>query len=269
MKRMILSLCAVAAMFLFRTSAYSQDSREITKIVSLKADGEVSIDTYKGSIKVAVWDKAQVEIHAVIEADDNFDTKYSEEKVRDTDVRIDETENRVRIKTDYDNVRDRGHGFFSWFEDGSGSLPLVHYTITMPASARLRIKDYKSRSSVQGLRSDLDFNTYKGEVEITGLKGSLTLETYKGEARIEFNKMSNRSRCETYKGSITVFLPKDSGFDLDADLGYRTRFSTDFDFEIPDRGRRHRDLEFQRTVNGGGPLLALRSTKGSFRLRQQ
>ena len=259
----------VAFMLFLAAPTRSQNSREITKTVSLKTDGEVSVDTYKGSIKVTTWDKAQVEIHAVIEADDDFDTKYAEEKVRDTDVRIDATDNRVNIKTDYDNIHERHHGFFSWFQDGSGSLPLVHYTITMPATAHLRIKDYKSRSSVQGLRSGLDFNTYKGEVEISGLEGFVKLETYKGKARVEFTNMKDRCRFETYKGSVTIILPQKAGFDLDADMGYRTRLSSDFDFEIPDRGRRHRDIEVQKSVNGGGPSLVLRSTRGSFRLRQR
>lgn len=258
---------AFAALLLIVPFAYAQDSREITKTVPLKADGEVTIDTYKGSIKITTWDKPQVEIHAVIEADDNFDTKYSEEKVRDTDVRIDATESRVSIKTDYDNIRERHHDFFSWFGDGSGSLPLVHYTISMPATANLSIKDYKSTSSVQNLRAGLEFNTYKGEVEIAGLEGSLKLETYKGEARVEINTVKDRCRVETYKGRVTISLPKGSGFDLDADLGYRTSFSTDFDFEMHERGRHHSNAEYHGPVNGGGPSLALRSTKGDIRLR--
>jgi DUF4097 and DUF4098 domain-containing protein YvlB len=269
MKCKVLFLSLAAAILLIASFALAQDSREISKTLPLKADGEVAIDTYKGSITITTWDKPQVEIRARIEADDEFDTKYSAEKVRDTDVRIDATEGRIRIKTDYDNLHEHRSGFWSWFGDGNGSLPLVHYTISMPATASLNIKDYKSTSTVKNLRASLDFNTYKGEVEITDLDGALKLETYKGEVRVNFSKMKDRSRFETYKGKIMIELPKKSGFDLDANLGYRSDFSTDFDVELQTHRRHHGDSEFHGPVNGGGATLVLRSTKGSYRLRQR
>ena len=269
MKHKIICVFVLAATSLLSTSARSQDSREISKTVPLIVSGEVTIDTYKGSITVTTWDKSEVEIHAWIEADDEFSTKYSAEKVRDTDVRIDATEARVKIKSDYDNIRERHHDFWSWFEDGNGSLPLVRYTITMPATASLKIKDYRSSSSIKAPRSNLDFNTYRGDVEIMDLDGSLKFETYKGEARVDFVSVKDRCRFETYKGNVTIKLPKKLGFDLDADLGYRSDFSTDFDFEFPSRGRHRHNLEFTGPVNGGGAALVLRSAKGSFRLRQR
>jgi hypothetical protein len=269
MKRTVLFFLLFIVTAIVATSVFAQDSREVSKTVALKTDGEVVIDTYKGSITITTWEKAQVEIHARIEADDEFDTKYSAEKVRDTDVRIDASDGRVRIKTDYDNIHERRNSFFSWFEDGSGSLPLVHYTITMPATANLSIKDYKSNSSVKRLQSHLDFNTYKGSVEISELEGSIKFETYKGEARINISKMLDRSRFETYKGKITIELPKKAGFDLDADLEYRSDFTTDFNVELSSHGKHHRNSEFHGPVNGGGPAIVLRSTKGDIRLRER
>jgi hypothetical protein len=265
--RSCISLCAAA--FLLATCALSQDSREVTKSVSLTADGEVTIDTYKGSITVSTWDKPQVDIRARIEADDQFDSRYAEERVRDTEIQIDATDRRVRIKTDYDNLRKHDRGFFSFFEGESGSLPLVHYTITMPRTASLRVKDYKSRSTISDVKADVDFTTYKGEAEIENLGGALQLNTYKGEARVTFATLSGRNRCETYKGRITIAIPAKSGFDLDAEFGYRTDFSTDFEVEVRSRGRRHSNAEFRGPVNGGGATLVLRSSRGNVRLRQR
>lgn len=262
---LIVSLLVVCA--LFALNAVAQDSKEVTKTVSLKADGEITVDTYKGTIVVSTWDKPQVEIHAKIEADDEFGSKYSEEKVRDTEIQIEATESKVRIKTNYENIRNHNHGFWSWFGEDSGSLPLVHYTITMPKTANLRIKDYKSETSVAGLRSDVDLDTYKGRVEITDLDGSLQLQTYKGDAEVRFIRLSKRSRCETYKGKITITLQRNAGFELDANLGHRTDFDSDFQVDLQSSGRRHRDTEFRGPVNGGGPELVLRSTKGDIRLR--
>ncbi len=246
--------------------SFAQESREVTRTVSLRPDGRVTVDTYKGSITVMVWEKPSVEIHAKIEADDAFRDKYAEEKVRDTEVLIDNTESSVRIKTDYDNVRKHGYGFLSLFDD-EGSLPLVHYTITMPSSADLRIKDFKSRTTVTGLRSAVEVNTYKGSAELSDLAGSLRLETFKGDAKVGFSKMSDESHIKTFKGSLTISLPKGLGFEVDADLGYRTDFHSDFDLHRSGRFRKHSNVEYRESLNGGGPLLVLRSTKGSVELR--
>jgi len=269
MKRTSVFAGTAVTLLLFVAVTCAQDSREITKTLPLKADGEVLIDTYKGSITVDTWDKNEVDIQAKIEADDTFDAEYAAEKVRDTEVRIDASDSRVRIKTDYDNIRDRRHHFWSWFDGDQGSLPLVHYTIHMPATASLNVKDYRSKSSISHVRSNVVFNTYRGEVEMAEMTGPLNLETYRGEARIGFQKMGDHCRCETYRGSITLSLPGKGGFDLDADLGYRTHFSSDFGVDLDSHGRHHRNSEFHGPVNGGGASLVLRSTKGTIRIRQR
>ncbi|MEK7748572.1 MAG: hypothetical protein AAB269_00780, partial [Bacteroidota bacterium] len=63
----------------------------------------------------------------------------------------------------------------------------------MPKTAELRIKDYKSKTSISDLRADVEINTYKGEVEITNLTGSVDLETYKGEVDVRFSKLAKGS----------------------------------------------------------------------------
>src|SRR5207249_11790718 len=109
-----------------------------------------------------------------------------------------------------------------------GNRPLFHYTVRMPRSARLRIKDYKSETEVDGLAAELDVNTYKGSVRVRELAGALTLTTYKGDVRAEFSALNARSRVETYKGTIELEVPKASKFDLHADLGRRARLDSDF-----------------------------------------
>ncbi len=268
MKRMTLFFVIGAFASLISPHANSQDSREISKNLPLKASGELSIDTYKGSITVTTWDKPEVAIYARIEAEDEFDSDYAAEKVRETEVRIKGDDGHISIKTDYDGIRHHREGFWSFFNGDWGNLPSVHYTIQMPATASLTVKDYKSRSSIKNLRAALEFNTYKGDVEIADLDGSLNLETYKGEVRVTFSKMRDHSRCETYKGSITLTLPKSNGFDLDADLGRRTDFTSDFDVDFGRRSR-HSNMRFAGPINGGGAQLVLRSSKGDIRLRQE
>jgi len=252
------------------SAAISQPSREFNKTVSLKPDGKVVIDTYKGSITISVHEKPQVEVNVKIEADDS-DSWNSAEDVDDTEIRIDGSEDEVIISTDYKKVKHRNNkDFWDWITDpfeSSYSLPLVHYTIRIPAAAGLRIKDYKSRTRISDIKSELKLNTYKGDVYIDNLFGGIDLETYKGEVRVSFAKIKNDSRFETYKGNITIEIPRGNGFELRTDFERRVDFNTDFDVMTIENGRKHRIHNYRGKINGGGPDLEIESVKGDVRLK--
>jgi hypothetical protein len=251
-----LALCVGAAV------AQPETTREIHKVFPLAKDGRVLIDTYKGSVEVRTWDKAEVEVHVLIESDGGG--RRDEENVALTDINFRASSGEVRMETDYDRMKSRRSFLgISW---NNGNLPLVHYTVTMPSSAELEIEDYKSESTISSLMGDLRFETYKGTLEADGLGGSIKLETYKGEIDIALTQRSGDCRMETYKGTIRLKIPKGSGFDLDAEIGRRGDLSSDFD--IADTRRWHDDdeREYRGPVNGGGPEIHLETYKGSYRL---
>jgi hypothetical protein len=268
MSHKTISVSIWAVVCLLVTISSAQDTREVKKSVPLKTDGEVFIDTYKGTISVTAWDKAEVSIIATIEADGGYDSGDDAQDLKNTEIRIDATDSRIKIKSDYDNLKHHHRGFWSLFDESSGSMPLVHYTIMMPRTANLRIKDYKSRTTVHELKSSVELETYKGDVEIEKFSGSIRIDTYKGKVSVEFASMVGKSRFETYKGKVTVALPRSAGFELDADLGSHADFNSDFEVELRTKGKRHRDSEFRGPINGGGPSLVFKSEKGSIRLRQ-
>jgi hypothetical protein len=262
MRRVIAMKKALPNLVLFvpllLSAAVTEDVKEVRQTAELSADGRVSIDTYKGSIRVSSWGNPQVEIYARIEPEESLFSSGME-SVEATEIRIDASSSSVRIKSDYGKVK-RG-----W---SGSSLPFVHYEIKMPRTARLIIKDYKSKSEVAGLRSEVGVQTYKGSVVISDLDGSLQLKTYKGNVRVEFSNLHSKSRFETYKGEVEVALPAARGFDLESDLGRRADLESDFDLKaISTKGSRGK-TEFRGAVNGGGPKLYLKSYKGTFRLRQ-
>lgn len=238
-------------------SILAQPTREISKIFPIQKDGRVSIDTYKGSITIETWDKAEVDVHVKIEPDGAG--RDDEEKVRDTEIIFSASESAVRMKTDYDNVEND-----SWFGT-SGSLPFVHYTVKMPRTARLRIKDYKSESTIGGLAADVEFNTYKGQVKFSDLGGGLELETYKGEVRVEYASITGPSYFDTYKGEIEVLIPAQAACEIDADVGRKGEFRSDFDITSTWR-RRSGDEDIRGTINGGGPRMRFKTYKGEIRL---
>jgi len=253
----ILSLAFVAF-------ALAQETKEVHKSGSFGPNGKVYVDTYKGSIDILPWDKQEIDISAVIEADG--DDRSSREQVQDTEIRIALSSSSARIKSDYESAKRRHRGFLGLFSVDSDNLPLVHYTIKVPKATRIVIKDYKSQTTIDDLQGDVELDTYKGEAAIARLLGSLDLKTYKGEAKVGFAGLAGRSRFETYKGEIEITLPRGKGFDLEADLGRHAHFSSDFETVRDRENERRRGSEMRTSVNGGGPLLRIKTVRGTVRL---
>ncbi len=244
-------------------AAQAADTKEVHRTVSLDRDGRLSIDTYKGTVTVTTWDKPEVRVDALIEPDG--DCQESREKVQWTQVRISGAGASVEIKSDYDEVRHHERGFLGLFDIQTGSLPFVRYTIQMPATARLDIKDYKSGINVSNLKADLRLQTYKGTARVAGLDGSARVDTYKGDTRVEFARFSRASRFDTHKGEIEVRLPPDSRFELDAHTGRRGDIESDF--AMATHAGRWREARAEGAVNGGGPPLRLTTYKGTLRIK--
>ena len=237
----------------FATPLAAQHTRTVNKTLPLNPDGILTVDTYKGSIRVTTWDRAEVQVDARIEADAG-----GASLVEDTEIRFDGNAHRLTLETDYDAVEERREQE----KRDRFSLPFVHYTIRMPATAALRIDDYKSDIDVDGLRAGLRIETYKGTVNVRDLDGDLQLETYKGDAEVTFARLRGDSAIDTFKGSITLRLPPDAGFSLDADLGRKG--DLDADFRLPEI--RREDRAYRTDIHGGGPRLRLETHKGTFRL---
>jgi len=226
------------------------DSKDIHRTFPLDNRGHVTIDTYKGSIRVSAWDRNEIDIAVRIEEDGDVFAQ----SVRRADVRFSASPSDVRITSDNQ---------WSFFLDGVA--PLYHYTVRMPRTASLRIKDYKSESELSDLAADLQIDTYKGSVQVRNHAGGLTVNTYKGDVRADFAAVTAPARIDTYKGSIDLRLPRESRFDLYTDVGRRADLSSDFAQFV--RSSNSRGRAYRSQVNGGGPELRLKSYKGELRLR--
>lgn len=239
-----LTLAAFLGVAIATASAAAKD---IHRTLPLDPRGHVTIDTYKGSIRVSTWDRSEIDVLVRIEED----LGVFPQSVDRADVRFDASPSDVRMTSEQQ---------WNFFLDGSA--PLYHYTIRMPRTASLRIKDYKSASDISDLSADLDVNTYKGSLELRNYSGALTATTYKGEIRAEFAAFNARSRIDTYKGSVDLQLPRDSRFDLATGFNRKAELDSDFTAYV-----RSRSGNSRAAVNGGGPELRLKSYKGDFRLR--
>ncbi|HSP16099.1 MAG TPA: DUF4097 family beta strand repeat-containing protein [Thermoanaerobaculia bacterium] len=239
-------------LLLFVASTAAASDKLIHKTAGLDANGRLSVKTHNGSVTIRTWDRPSVDIEARV-ADEAF---VSEADIKATDVRVDGSGASVNIETDYSAL--------SWSSlPWNGERPPVHYTITMPATARLEVTTHNASTRVNGLRNDVDIETHNGSIDVTNLDGAATVETHNGSVRLSFNRFGRDSRISTHNGSMEVQIPNGSRFRVDAD-GHRLRFDSDFTAAMR---RTDRD-RFVGDVNGGGPELRLTTHNGSVRLRK-
>ena len=191
----IASAFAVSALLALPAAA-GTPSREVSKTLPLGAGEHVRVETYKGSVKVTTWDKAEVAVEARVVADDSCgSTERQARWVDQTKVEIERSAHGVAITSDYDALDEVD----SWFGSCT-ARPFVHYVIRMPKTAPLRIKDYKSDLDVRDLAADLSIDTYKGNVAIAGLAGALKIETYKGDVKATLARVAGEVRGRDAQG---------------------------------------------------------------------
>jgi hypothetical protein len=252
------------------TPAAAADGREVQRTVSLDARGTVSIQTFKGSVEVETWGEPQAELSAWIEPDESCGVDPDrEERVRLTEIEIDSSATRLSLRSNYDRLKDLPH--IRYQADGidatCSAYPFVRYRLRIPRTARLDVEDHKSHIAVNGLHADARIRTHKGSVKVKGHDGALDLTTHKGDVHVEFARLADGSRLETYKGDIQVTLPRSAGFDLDARV--ERGGSLDAPFRLDERQVGRRERAYEQKVNGGGPRLELSTRNGSLRITEK
>ncbi len=224
------------------------------KTVPLDRSGVLAINTHNGSIDITTSNEPTVDIEAVIEPGE---MGYAED-VQKTEIRITGSGSSVRVQSDYSAVGSH----FTWF--GVNQVyPLVHYTVRMPATARLQIDDHNAKVHVTGLRADVEINSHNGPVEIADFAGAANIETHNGDVRVAFSRFDKGSSFETHNGTIDIRMPAESRFHFNAE-GHHLGFNSEF----PVTAQRMRQGRYVGDVNGGGPELHFSTHNGSLHLRR-
>src|SRR5260221_5035456 len=250
MRKTGIVLCVVV---LLAATAVAADKR-VHQIVPLAASGSVSIDTHNGTITVTTWNQPSVDVTARIEQG----LFISDDDVRKTEVRVTGSGENVRIESDYSAIMSH----FSWL-GSDHNLPAVHYTLFMPATARLTVDAHNATVRATGLRNDVKISTHNGDVDLAGLDGAASIETHNGDIHVAFSRFARLSRIETHNGDIELRVPAHSQFHLDA-TGHHLGVNSDFPVvtKTLDRSR------YVGDVNGGGAELRVTTHKGSVTLRK-
>jgi DUF4097 and DUF4098 domain-containing protein YvlB len=119
----------------------------------------------------------------------------------------------------------------------------------------------------RSLDGSLNADTSDGNIRITGRFDRLDLHTGDGDINAEVagaSKMSSSWALRTSDGTITLRLPADFAVDLDAHTG-DGHVSSDFPITVAGSLREN---SLRGRINGGGPLLELRTGDGNIRVQK-
>lgn len=194
-------LAFLAASFLLIAPTAAQDAaRTLSETVPLDADGEVTIDNHEGSITVTTWDRAEVQYEIRIMPTDE------DPKAEKTRIDINHSDRRLSLTTSHSEGDDESSVFGWSFEDGfqwgGTNIPAVHYTLTMPKTARLTLDDHESEIEVTGLQAPLRIDTHEGPITVASQRGDIVLDTH--ESRMQLHDVQGRVEIDTHEGRMRL-----------------------------------------------------------------
>lgn len=134
------------------------------------------------------------------------------------------------------------------------------------AATSYRLHSSSGALFLDGCRGTLDLQTDFGDVEVRGgEEARLDLKTSSGAILFEGRLAGTGAhRVETDFGSVRLILPADTAVDLDAETDFG-KVTSEFAIAVTLEGELDED-HWQGTINGGGPLLVIRTQSGDITL---
>jgi DUF4097 and DUF4098 domain-containing protein YvlB len=265
-KRLSLSLAALAALVLtvWAGSAGAQrpDRPELTEefhqTYPLAAGGRVSLSNINGAVKVQAWERAEVKVDAVKRA-------HTAERLREAQIKVDASSNRVRVETEYPESTLR------WTDrdnDRRENPATVEYTLTVPRGATIdEINLINGDLDIAGLSGPVKASSINGRLTAAGLSGPVNLSVINGKLDATLDRLgeSGTANLQAVNGSLVVTLPSDANA--------RVRASTvhggiSNDFNLPVRVGEYVGRDLEGRLGQGGAEVRLNNVNGPINIRR-
>jgi hypothetical protein len=242
--------------------------------VPFNPGGRLEITNHMGSISILSSDREELAVTAELEAPAWLGPRAGARVVAQTRIRLDGDRRSRRIVPDFSAVPVAGRGPYR-------ALPLIHFTISVPADLTLVLRDRKSRIQLAGLCGDFDVHTHRGTVtaqdlcgrwrggtrrgsiQLDRFRGSFDLVTARGDLELAAVVMEADSHLSTERGHASVSLAGRQGFSLHADLRPRARLMG----RVGGRNLCFSGREVDTENGRSGPRLVVESRRGEIRLQ--
>ena len=255
--------------------ATAESAEDFHQQVSLASGGSLTVENGRGDVSIEGWDKAemQVDAHKIFEGDGADRDRWMNE----TKIHVEGDEHHRSVRVEYPSDLFHGWGGWNW------GRRAVNLTIHVPRQMNAELKTDRGHVTVQRIagkldigsdRCDVDINRLDGELRVradrgdvkvreSSIRSGIRLSLDRGSADIELQRFAGDSELQVSRGDISLTLPKNAAFLLDAERSRRSSFHTDF--AVLQRGSFGGD-SIRGDVNGGGPTLRLRADRGGVSL---
>ncbi len=209
--------------------------------IMVPEDVEVDLKTSGGSI------------HAEnIAGDVNLKTSGGSLQLRDLS-------GRVTARTSGGSIQGRNLGDVADLHTSGGSINIDG------ADGAIDAKTSGGSINIADVDGTVDAQTSGGTIRLREIAGAVNAKTSGGSIEAEIlGQPQDDMRLQTSGGSVTVHLDDDVRADLDAQA---SGGSVSSDLAVTVRGKIKR-TKLQGEINGGGPLLTLRTSGGSVKIRE-
>lgn len=153
----------------------------------------LSLSNVNGDVEIIGGDGKSIEIAAVKSAD-------SQDKLDDTDVKITNEGDRVRIKVEYDKDR--------WVHE---SPARVEFTIHVPRGTRIGdVSLVNGNLKLRDIDGRIDASSVNGYVDGEKLSGNLDVSTVNGSITLAVSGALESVKLHSVNGAVNLYLPKDA-----------------------------------------------------------
>ena len=282
----------------FAGAAAVAQERTFEETVALDPGGRLSLDTSRGSVALASWDRPAVEIRARITRPPQVNDGCAREAIEAVVIDVRRRDGAVDVRTERDEAPRCG-----WLR-GLGqqrALARVHYEIQAPSEleldldvnradttlggfdGRIRLNLNRSRLEAEDLRGTVRIDLNRGQLEARALAGTVRVHLNRGDGDLNglhgtFHLDANRtdvtmrdvridddSRVEINRGDLDLELAEGQALTVDG----RTRRGG-ITIDVP-ATQRQRDDEhgYEVLINGGGPRLRIDANRSRVRLQSR
>ena len=177
---------------------------EVSKTFDVSADAQFQLDNINGSVEIAGWNKDQIQVSAVITANNQSDR----DRIR---LEMDQTSLGVIVETKYEKES-------RWRDNGSGK---VDYTVKVPFGASLSdIELVNGSLSIENITGQVNAELVNGSIKAKGLAATTELSSVNGSIKVWVQSAEDHLKhidLETVNGSIKLYLPADINASVDVD----------------------------------------------------
>ena len=231
---------------------------EFHQTYPLSASGRVSLENINGDVKIAVWDRNEVQVDAV-------KTARRQERLAEVKIDIQAAADSISIKTRYPS---RDTNWDSDEERSYNNPASVEYTLTVPRTAQInKINLINGGLDIEGVAGEVTANLINGRLQARQLTGEVHLTTINGRMEVTFEQLNDaqRVKLESVNGSVVVNLPSEIGATLKASTVHG---DIDNSFGLAVEKGRHVGRNLSGVLGDGRARIDLSNVNGNIEIRR-